>query len=60
MLTLGWSDDFSFLPLDLILCSSDKTEKRGQEIKKIPDKRTCDYKRRLAATAKSTEHLEVW
>ncbi len=58
MLTLGWSDGFSFLPLDFILCSSAKAEKRVQEIKKVLDKRTCGYRRRIEATTKSTEHLE--
>ena len=35
MLTLGWSDGFSFLPLDFVLCSSAKAEKRVQGIKKV-------------------------
>ena len=58
MLTLGWSDGTSFLPLDFILCSSAKAEKRIQGIKKSLDKRTCGYKRRLEAITKSTDHLE--
>jgi len=58
MLTLGWSDGASFLPLDFILCSSAKAEKRVQDIKKELDKRTCGYKRRLEAITKSTQHLE--
>ena len=58
MLTLGWSDGFSFLPLDFILCSSAKAEKRVQESKKVLDKRTCGHRRRTEATTKSTEHLE--
>lgn len=58
LLTLGWSDGFSFLPLDFVLCSSAKAEKRVQGIKKVLDKRTCGYKRRLEAITKSTEHLE--
>ena len=58
MLTLGWSDGFSFLPLDFVLCSSAKAEKRAQDITKVLDKRTCGYRRRLEATTKSTEHLE--
>jgi hypothetical protein len=58
LLTLGWSDGGSFLPLDFILCSSAKAEKRVQGIKKSLDKRTCGYKRRLEAVTKSTEHLE--
>lgn len=59
LLTLGWSDGFSFLPLDFILCSSVKAEKRVQGIKKVLDKRTCGYKRRLEATTTSTDHLEA-
>lgn len=59
MLTLGWSDGSSFLPLDFILCSSSKKEKRVQDIKKVLDKRTCGYKRRMEAITKSTEHLET-
>lgn len=58
LLTLGWSDGASFLPLDFVLCSSVKAEKRIQGIKKTLDKRTCGYKRRLEAITKSTEHLE--
>ena len=58
LLTLGWSDGASFLPLDFILCSSAKAEKRVQGIKKALDKRTCGYKRRMEAITKSTEHLE--
>lgn len=58
LLTLGWSDGASFLPLDFILCSSAKADKRIQGIKKALDKRTCGYKRRLEAITKSTAHLE--
>ena len=57
LLTLGWSDGASFLPLDFVLCSSARAEKRVQGIKKKLDKRTCGYKRRLEAITKSTEHL---
>lgn len=59
LLTLGWSDGASFLPLDFVLCSSAKACNRIQGIKKELDKRTCGYKRRLEAMTKSTEHLEV-
>jgi hypothetical protein len=58
LLTLGWSDGASFLPLDFILCSSAKAEKRLQDIRKVLDKRTCGYRRRLEAITKSTDHLE--
>jgi hypothetical protein len=59
LLTLGWSDGASFLPLDFILCSSAKAEKRVQGIRKDLDKRTCGYQRRLEAITKSTVHLET-
>ena len=58
LLTLGWSDGASFLPLDFVLCSSAKAQQRLQDIKKVLDKRTCGYRRRLEATTKSTDHLE--
>lgn len=58
LLTLGWSDGNSFLPLDFVLCSSAEAGKRLQGIRKELDKRTCGYKRRLEAMAKSTSHLE--
>jgi hypothetical protein len=58
MLTLGWSDGASFIPLDFILMSSAKVKKRIQEIKEKLDKRTVGYGRRVEATIKSTVHLE--
>jgi hypothetical protein len=58
LLTLGWSDGASFLPLDFILCSSAKSSKRVQEIKEEVDKRTSSYKRKMEAITKSTDHLE--
>ena len=59
LMSLGWSDGVSFLPLDFILCSSSKASKRLQGIRKEMDKRCCGYKRRVEAMAKSTEHLET-
>ncbi|MFH2122366.1 MAG: transposase [Pseudomonadota bacterium] len=59
LLTLGWSDGNSFLPLDFVLCSSTKSDKRLQGITKELDKRSCGYKRRIEALTKSTEHLET-
>ena len=58
LLTLGWSDGVSFLPLDFTLCSSAKATKRIQGVKKELDKRCCGYKRRMKAMVKSTKHLE--
>jgi len=59
LLTLGWSDGNSFLPLDFVLCSSTKEDKRLQGITKELDKRSCGYKRRVEAITKSTDHLEA-
>lgn len=59
LLTLGWSDGNSFLPLDFVLCSSTKAAKRLQGITKELDKRSCGYKRRIEALTKSTDHLET-
>lgn len=58
LLTLGWSDGASFIPLDFILMSSAKAKKRIQGIKEKIDKRTTGYKRRQEAIVKSTAHLK--
>lgn len=58
LLTLGWSDGATFLPLDFVLRSSAKAANRIQGIKKALDKRTCGYKRRQEAMTKSTDLLE--
>ena len=47
MLTLGWSDGHTFLPLDFSLLSSVKSQING--IANRIDKRTIGYKRRLEA-----------
>ena len=47
MLTLGWSDGFSFIPLDFTLLSSKNSQING--ISEDIDKRSCGYKRRLEA-----------
>lgn len=47
MLTLGWSDGFTFIPVDFTLLSSVKT--KLQDIIAHIDRRTCGYKRRLDA-----------
>ncbi len=59
LLTLGWSDGNSFLPLDFVLCSSASRDKRIQGITKQVDKRSCGYQRRREAMIKSTQHLET-
>jgi len=58
LLTLGWSDGATFLPLDFVLRSSANAANRIQGIKKALDKRTCGYKRRREAMTKSTDLLE--
>ena len=57
MLTMGWSDGYSFIPLDFVLCSSANAKARIQEVRKFVDKRTCGHKRRMEAIRKSTEPL---
>ena len=47
MLTLGWSDGHSFLPIDFAMLSS--ANKRLQEASKEIDKRTCGGQRRKEA-----------
>lgn len=59
LLTLGWSDGVTFLPLDFVLRSSANAVNRIQGIIKELDKRTCGYKRRQEAMTKSTVALEV-
>ncbi len=53
MLTLGWSDGSTFLPVNSILLSSEKKENRINEAS-IVDKRTVGYKRRQLAMEKGT------
>lgn len=49
MLILGFSDGFSFVPIDFALLSSAKKTLRKREINPNIDKRTNDYKRRKEA-----------
>jgi len=58
MLTIGWSDGASFLPMDFVLLSSEKEQNRLQGITKDIDGRTCGFKRRKEAMTKATEQLE--
>lgn len=57
MLTLGWSDGTSFMPLAFSLLSSKNEKNRYQDIDSNIDKRTVGYRRRQEATKKSTETL---
>ncbi|OAT83667.1 IS4 family transposase [Desulfotomaculum copahuensis] len=54
MLTLGWSDGNTFLPLAFSLLSSEKEKNRLCGMKPV-DKRTNGYKRRAESTRKATE-----
>ena len=49
LLTLGWTDSTTFIPIDFALMSSAKKESRLQEINEAIDKRTSGYKRRIEA-----------
>lgn len=58
MLTMCWSDGVSCLPIDFALLSSSNAKSRVQHIRKVLDKRTCGYRRRVEAMEKTTAHLE--
>lgn len=49
LLTLGWSDGYSFAPIDFTLMSSAKTNSRLCEMREGLDKRSIGYKRRMEA-----------
>ena len=49
MLTLGWSDGYSFIPINFAMLSSAKEKNRLQEMSSKIDKRSHGYKRRLEA-----------
>src|SRR5574344_531859 len=53
MLTLGWSDGSTFLPINSVLLSTENKKNRINEAKKV-DKRTVGYKRRMLAVEKGT------
>jgi len=55
MLTLGWSDGASFVPVDHVVLSSRKQKNRLQGITKELDGRTCGARRRKEALSKSTD-----
>lgn len=57
MLTLGWSDGSSFIPLCFSLLSSHKQENRYVEMQEGIDKRSNGYKRRKEAIQKSSQTL---
>jgi hypothetical protein len=49
LLTLGWSDGFSFVPLDFAMMSSAKEDNRYNGVREGLDKRLCGYARRKEA-----------
>ncbi len=49
LLTIGWTDGFSFIPVAFNMLSSAKQEKRFKEINPKIDKRTSGYKARVSA-----------
>ena len=53
MLTLGWSDGNTFLPVNSILLSSENKKNRVNEAKTV-DKRTVGYNRRALSMQKGT------
>ncbi len=57
MLTLGWSDGNSFVPLAFSLLSSETERNRLCGVGDSIDKRTCGYKRRLESMKKATDTL---
>ena len=57
MLTLGWSDGNTFLPLAFSLLSSEKESNRLQGMNDSLDKRTNGYRMRKEAIRKSTDVL---
>ena len=56
MLTLGWSDGSSFLPVNSILLSTENRKKRINEATEV-DKRTVGYKRRKLSLEKGTQAM---
>ena len=57
MLTLGWSDGHTFIPVDFSLLSSLKSQING--ITEHIDKRTSGYKRRLEALKPAPELIPI-
>jgi len=55
MLTLGWSDGFSFVPIDFVMLSSAKLANRFCEMKERLSKRMPGYKRRMEALSRKPD-----
>ena len=56
MLTLGWSDGSTFLPVNSILLSTENRKNRINEATEV-DKRTVGYKRRKLSMEKGTQAM---
>jgi len=56
MLSLGWSDGNTFVPVNGILLSSEKQKSRINEAKAV-DKRTSGHKRRMMSMTKATSAM---
>ena len=56
MLTLGWSDGSTFLPVNSILLSSENKKSRINDANAV-DKRTAGYKRRQLSMEKGTDAM---
>lgn len=57
MLTFGWSDGYSFLPIDFTMLSSAKESNRYFDMNEGLDKRTNGYKRRQEALLSKPDAL---
>lgn len=55
MLTLGWSDGFSFAPIDFVMLSSAKLINRFCEMKEHLSKRSAGYKRRIESFSRKPD-----
>lgn len=55
MLTLGWSDGFSFAPLDFVMLSSAKAANRICEMASGLSKRSAGFKRRMGAFSRKPD-----
>lgn len=55
MLTLGWSDGFSFAPIDFVMLSSANIANRINEMISTISKRSKGYKRRLEAITRKPD-----
>lgn len=54
MMTLGWTDGNSFVPINGVLLSSEKSSTRLNPAKDV-DKRTAGYRRRILSQTKGTD-----